>query len=113
MERVMAILTHKEQAFVWPVRISRMATNRTRLTGIVGVYFDSHTLLQERFIGNHGLQLSKRPLGVSGMSFPLLLTALTSAFGALSNACQIFQSDETVGLLGHDTFGDCVIGVGF
>ena len=34
-----------------------------------------------------------------------------SPLGSLSDVCQIFQTDQTVGVPGHDAFGDHMIGV--
>src|SRR6266704_6245006 len=33
------------------------------------------------------------------------------ATGSISDVCQLFQSDETGGVSGHDAFGDVVVGV--
>jgi hypothetical protein len=70
MERVMTMLTGKEQAFVGSIGITGMSTHWTSKACIVRVYHDCHTLMQEGFIGNHALQLGKGPLGIGRIGLP-------------------------------------------
>ncbi len=45
----MTVLTDKEQPLLETIIFRGMSTHRTRLTGKVGVHFDSHAFLQEGF----------------------------------------------------------------
>ncbi len=109
----MTVLTDEEQAFAGTVGITGMSTHRARLARIVGVYLDGHASVQERLVGNHALQLSKRPFGVSRIGLALLAGRLfaTLATGSLSDVGQILHSNQCVGVPGHDAFGDHMIGV--
>ena len=69
----MAVLTDEQQAFVGPIAITGMSAHRAGFARVVCVYLDGHRTMQKRFIGNHALQFSKRPLGVGGIGTPLLL----------------------------------------
>src|ERR1700693_25690 len=113
MESRVAILTDKEQAVLRTVGITGMPTARTSLTGIMGINSDRHTSLQQSFVGNHALQFGKTPFGVGGVGFPLLLRRLLAltAVCSLSDICQIFQTDKTVGVCVDDALGDHMIGV--
>jgi hypothetical protein len=109
----MTVLADEEQALVGTIGITGMSAHGTSLACIVGVYFDRHRTVQQGFIGNHAVQLSKRPFGVGRIGFPLLQTGLFAflAFRSFANVCQIFQSDHAGRVLFHDAFGDHVIGV--
>jgi len=97
MKGVMTLLTHKEQALTRAIIFGRMPTHGTRFR-IVGVHFDRHTAMQEGFIGNHALQLGKRPRTVSGVPLTLLFTRLFAflASGTLSNVGQVLKANERV-----------------
>jgi len=108
----MTLLTHKEQAFPRTIVFGRMPTHGTGLTAIVGVHFDRHTAMQEGFMGNHAVQLGKRPLAVSGVRLALLLTRLFAFFtsGTLSNVGQVLKANERMRIalnnpLTHDMIG--------
>jgi len=113
----MAVLTDKQETLIRTISITGVSTHRASLARVVGVYLDCHTPSQERFRGNHALEFSKRPLGVGGVGFPLLFAhsfaflVSFAARSALSDVCQKLQSDQTVGILGHDAFRDSMIGV--
>jgi len=79
----------------------------------MGVHFDGHAALQSRFIGDHGMQLSKRPLGMTGVGFALLLGGLFAmfAFRAFPNICQVLKPNEAVWVLLNNVFTHHVIGV--
>src|SRR6266700_3548923 len=98
MERIMATLTDEKQSLTRAVLITGVSTRRASLARVVGIHLDSHRTVQECFIGNHGLQLSKRPLRVTGICLTLLLGRFLAllAFGALTNICQIFQNGRWV-----------------
>src|SRR6202162_2772950 len=90
-----------------------MSAHGASLARIVGVYLDSHRTVQERFVSNHAVQFSKRPFGVDSIGTPLLLRRFLAmlAPGSFSDVCQVLQSNEAVGMSGHDAFGDHVIGI--
>src|SRR5256886_925130 len=113
MEGIMASLTDEQQTLVGPIAITGMSAHRAGFARVVGVYLDGHGTMQKRFVGNHALQFSKRPLGVGGIGAPLLLRRFLapSAPGSLSDIGQILQSDEAVWVLGHDAVRDHMIGV--
>src|ERR1700730_13193556 len=115
MEGIMAVLADEQQAFLGTIGITSMSTARARLTGGVGIHFDSHTSPQQGFVGNHALQLSKAPFGIGSIGLPLLPARFFAfaPFGAFTDVCQIFQADKTGGVCIDDAFGDYVIGVGF
>src|SRR6266487_3128355 len=113
MERVMAVLTDEEQALVRAIGITGVSTHRTSLACVVCIYLDDHRAMQQGLIRKHAVQLGKRPLGVGGIGLALLLARLFAPFArdAFSDVCQLFQADETVWVLGHDTLRDFMIGV--
>ncbi len=115
MERVMTVLTDKHQAMVRPIGITGMSTHRASLARVVGIHLDGHAPAQEGFVGNHALQLGKRPLGVGSVGLPLLLGRFLAmlAPGSLSDVCQVLQPDKTTWVSGHDGLSDHMIGVGF
>ncbi len=120
----MTVLTDEQQAFVGPIGVTDIPTHRARLARVVSVHFDRHRTSQQGFVGDHRVQLSKRPLRVDSVAFALLdrntlnafailLTFVRSSSGVPSNVCQVLQAHEGVGMLCHDAFGDHMIGVGF
>ena len=108
MERIMTVLTDKEQTFLGSVLITGMSTHGARLARVVGIYLDGHRTVQEGFVGEHGLQFSKRPLGGGRIGLPLFLGRFLAllAFGTLADVCQVFQSNQTVWVSGHDALRD-------
>ena len=111
----MTLLADKHQPLVGAISLTGVSAHRATCARVVGIHFDSHRPMQERFVGNHALQLSKRPFGGSPIGLPLLLARFLAflASGSLPNAGQIFQSNQTVRVAGHDALGDHMIGVGF
>lgn len=101
----MTVLTDEEQALVGPILACSMPTTRARLRRVVRIDFDCHAPGSQRFVGNHGVQLGKGPLGVRSVGFPLLLRGVLAlaSFCALSNVGQVLQTDDTVGVLIHNT----------
>ncbi len=94
----MTVLTHEDQPLVWAIVRRSIPTFGTRLTGMVGIDFDSHTSVQAGFVGNIAMQLCKRPLGGMTVRPSLLLGGFLAmfAFRALTDECQIFQTDHAV-----------------
>ncbi|GCE50672.1 hypothetical protein KTH_55410 [Thermosporothrix hazakensis] len=109
----MTFLTDKQEPFVRTVCIAGMPTHRTRLARVVGIDRDHQTSRQLGFVGNHMLQLSKRPFREDGVGFPLFLARLLALLssGSISNVSQMFQSNQMMGVLSHNAFGDHMIGV--
>jgi hypothetical protein len=109
----MTVLTDEQQALVGPIAITGMSAHRAGFARVVCVYLDCHRTMQKRFVGNHALQLGKRPLGVGGIGTPLFLRRLLapSAPGSISDIGQVLQSDEAVWVLGYDALRDYMIGV--
>jgi hypothetical protein len=69
--------------------------------------------MQEGFVGNHTVQLSKRPLGIGGIGTPLLPARFLAmpVPGPFTESCQVFQSDQALWVLVYDAFADDMIGV--
>src|SRR5690348_4297065 len=122
MEDIVTVLAHKQQPLFRSVLRAGVPTPGARLRGVVGVHFDRHALVQQGFVGNHGMQFGKGPLGVHGIGFAclwrdsfcslaILLALVCSAFGAFANICQIFQSNQAVWVLCDDAFRYDMIGV--
>src|SRR5260370_16060878 len=113
MERVMEILTDKEQPFTRTIILARIAAHRASWTRVVGIHFDGHAALQRRFISDHAMQLGKSPLRLTSIGLPLLLARTLSMLAprALADIGQIFQSNETVGVLFHNALTHHMIGV--
>src|SRR5260370_37771684 len=96
MEAVMAVLTDKKQALVRPIALAGMTTHRASLGGIMGIHLDGHTLVQEGFVSNGSMQLSKTPTGLSRIGTTLLLTRLFAMLASctLTDVCQVLQPDQ-------------------
>src|SRR6266567_41983 len=102
MERLLAVLTDKQESFVRAIDITGMSTHRACEATVVDIYLDCHAAMQERLIGNHALQLGKGPLGGGGVGLTLLAAGFL-AFASLcpfTNVCQVFQADQAVGVSG-------------
>ncbi len=110
MERVMTLLTDEQETFVWAVFIAGMPTHRASFARVVGIHLNRQTSGKLGFIGDHALQFSKRPLGISSVRFPLLLAPFL-AFSSISDVCQMLQADQMARVLCDDAFGDTMIGV--
>jgi hypothetical protein len=93
MQGIATLLTDEEQARLGAIRPAGMPTDGTGLTAIVGVHFDGHTLMQEGFIGDHGVQFGKGPFAIGSISLALLLarTLALAPFGPVSNVSQVFM----------------------
>src|SRR6266581_8526561 len=113
MERIMATLTDKQQSLARTILLAGVSTHGTRLRGIVSIDFDSHAVVQRGFIGDHGLQFSKRPLGMACIGFTLLFRRFLAllAFGALADICQVLQANKGMGMSIHDALTHDMIGV--
>lgn len=113
MQSVMALLTDKHQPVVGAICLSRMTTAWARLGGVVGIHVDCHTLVQEGFVRNHRVQLGKAPGGVSRICLALLDARLFAfpSLCALADVRQVFQSNHTLWVLGHNMLADDVVGV--
>src|SRR5437773_6642884 len=72
MEGILTGLTDKQETLARTILLAGIAAHGASLTGIVGVHFDGHTAIQRGFVGDHGMQLGKGPLGMTGVGFALL-----------------------------------------
>jgi hypothetical protein len=74
----MTVLTDEQESMIWAIFITGVSTHWASLACRVGIDLDGHAPREGRFIGNHALQLSKRPFRMDGVRFPLLFTRLYS-----------------------------------
>ncbi len=111
----MTLLTDEQETFIWAVFVTSMPTHRASFARGVGIHLNRQTSGKLGFVGDHALQFSKRPFRIRGVSFSLLFARLFALLplGSISDVCQMFQSDQMVGILGYDVFRDTMIGVGF
>src|SRR5437870_3867217 len=115
MEGIPTMLTDEKQPLVGPIPLAGMRTDRAGLRGIMRINLDRHTLMQEGFIGEHGVQFSKGPLGRGGIGLSLLFARFfaRAAFGSLADIGQVLQAKERVRMRTHDLLTHDMIGVGF
>ena len=115
MERIPTMLTAKQQPMIGAVLTAGVSTDGTGLRRIVGIHLDRHTISLQGFVGNHGVQLAKGPLGEGGVGSPLLLAGAfaRASCRSVSNVGQVFQSDQATRMLRDDARGNDMIGVGF
>src|SRR5579871_6104119 len=113
MEGVMTALAHKEQPLSGPVRFAAIAAVWACLTGVVGVHLHTEGACEDGFVVQKAAQLCKRPLGSMPVDSPLLLCGFLTMFalGPVSNASQVFQADETLGMSAQDVLTDRMIGI--
>jgi hypothetical protein len=113
MERIMTVLTDKQQTFVGPILFAGLPTDGARLRSVVGINLNRHAVVQQGFIGDHAMQLGKGPFGESSIGFPLLLARLFAfaSFGSFTNVCQVLQSDQAMWVLFNDVFGNDMMSV--
>src|SRR5215471_14916162 len=106
MQGIPTMLTDEQESFVGTVLARSMPTYRACLGGIMSIDLDSHALMQEGFVGNHGVQLGKSPLGISSIRFALLLRCLLAlaSLGSLPNIRQVLNSDQCMGMLLDNAF---------
>src|SRR5438045_8792749 len=102
----MTILQDEKQAFVRPILLTGMPAHGARLGGIVSIHLDRHALMQEGFVGDVSVQVSVTPFGLARIRVALLLGRFLAmlAFGALADIGQVFQSNQSVGVLVYDAF---------
>ena len=100
----MAVLADKEQPLLGSVLFARKATARACLAGIMGIHLDAQRARQDRFIGEKAMQFRKRPLRGVLVGPALLLRSFLAplAFRPFSDAIQLFQADESVGVRVQD-----------
>src|SRR5262249_44440614 len=107
------VLTDEQQTLMRAIGITGMAAHRARLARVVGVYLDRHRPVQEGFIGNHPVQFGKGPFGIGSVRLSLLFARPFAmlAPSALTDVCQVLQSNQRMGISRDDAFGDRVIGI--
>src|SRR5262249_6693381 len=113
MEGVMTVLADKQQALMGAIGITGVPTHRTSFARIAGIHLNCHRSIHESFVGDHGLQFSKGPFGVSSIGFPLFGTGLLPAFARcpFSNISQVLQTDQAMWMSGDNALGDYMISV--
>jgi hypothetical protein len=113
MKGIATLLTDKQESFVGSILFTGMSTHGTCLGGVVGIDFDCHTLMQERFVGNHAMQLSKGPLGRGSIGLTLLLRGFLAlaSLRSLSNVSQVLKANEGMWVLFDNPFAHDMIGV--
>jgi len=75
---------------------------------------DRHAVVQEGFVGNHAVQLCKRPLAIHMIGLALFFggfLAFTPLVRAFSNVGQVFKANERVRILRRDSLTHDMIGV--
>ena len=109
----MTTLTHEEQALVRPVLRAGKTATRASLAGVVRIDFHSHALCQQGLVGEIAMQLGEGPLGSMVVCPPLLLAGCLAmrALGALTEVCQVFQSDDAVWVRVHNAMTDLVVAI--
>src|SRR3982075_1187576 len=120
MERILAILTDKQQAFVGTVLFAGVAAPGTSLAGVVGIHFDRHRPRQRGFIGNDTVQFRKGPRSVTPIRTTLFrcqwkellaFPSLCTAGGVFTNVCQVLQANEGMRVPFYKVFRDGMIRV--
>ena len=119
MEGKMAVLTDKEQTLLRTVLPAGVATARTALAGVVGIYCDTEATRQGRFVGQQSAELCKGPAGGMAIRFPcfgrygdlvLSLASFPVAFRPFANARKLFQTNQALGVGIQEVLGDRVVG---
>ncbi len=115
MQGILTLLTDEEQTVVGPIPLASMPTDRAGLRGIVRVNLDRHTLMQKRFVGDHGVQFSESPLGIGGIGLSLLFARFFAfpPFRSVSDIGQVLQAKQRVRMRIHKSLTHDMIGVGF
>ncbi len=110
----MASLTYKEQAFLRAILLAGVSTQGTRLARIMGIDVDRHTRIRQGFIGNHAVQLGKRPfaIGMIGLALQRCCTLpFSSLLHSLSNVGQVLKTDERMRIALGNALADDMIRV--
>src|SRR6266566_3930439 len=115
MEGIPTMLTDKQQPRLRAISRACVPTHRTGLTRVMGINLDGHTRLPESLVGNHGMHLSKGPLGRDGIGLPLLLAGLfpLPSFRSVSDIGQVLQANERVRMCARNPFTHDMVGVSF
>src|SRR6266516_6648291 len=113
MEDIVTTLTHEEQALVRPVLRAGKTATRASLAGEGRIDFHGHALCQQGFVGDIAMQLGEGPRGSMVVCPPLLLAGGSAmlALGALTDVCQVFQSDDAVWVRLHNAMTDTVVAI--
>src|SRR5258708_18214040 len=61
MERILTVLTDKQQAFGGTIGVTGMSTSGTSLAGRAGIYLNRHASLHEDFTSISAVQFCNRP----------------------------------------------------
>src|SRR6266516_1985609 len=113
MEDIVTTLTHEEQALVRPVLRAGKTATRASLAGEGRIDFHGHALCQQGFVGDIAMQLGEGPRGSMVVCPSLLLAGFLAmrALRALTDVCQVFQSDDAVWVRVHNAITDTVVAI--
>jgi hypothetical protein len=113
MQLIPTRFTNKHQPFVGSVALGAMTTPDACLTRVICINFDHHRASHWRFVGQESQQLSVTPAGTAAIGLLLLLGAVgaTAPFGAVTNASQLLDADESVGVGTKNLRSESAIGV--
>lgn len=114
----MTLLTDEEQPVPRTVLPARVTTARAALASVIGIDADAATACQGGFVADEASQFRKGPAG--GMPIRLVcfggngnqlvpFTAPLTTSGSLSDARQVFQTYQTVGIGVQDVLGNRVV----
>ena len=111
MQAILATLTDEEQALLPAIALTGMPAPGTRLAAVVGIHFHCHTAYLQRLVGEVAMQFSKGPLRGLPVHSALLLRGVLAmlALGTLTDMGQVFQANDTVGVLVHNAPTDLVV----
>ena len=113
MHFVPAVLAHKHQPSVRPIRLAGMTTASTSLTGVVCVHLHGHRPVQRCFVSQKGLQFSKAPLTPAtfvGAGF-FRSSGVRTPLSTFTDIRQLFQPDEGIGEATKNTKAQLVVPV--
>src|SRR5262249_7720068 len=106
-------LTDKEQPLLWAVRLAGKATAGAGLTGVVGIYLHAEGTSEHCLVIQEGVQFGKGPLGGVPVRSALFLAGLLAVFPlrSVSNAGQLFQTDQGVWVGLQKALTDAMVGI--
>jgi len=109
----MAVLANKEQALLRAIPFAGKAALGTGLTGIVSICLDTDAPGLLGFVPDEGMQFRKGPRGRVPIGRALLQAGFLAVFpfGALPDAREVFQADESMGVRVQEMLADGVVGI--
>lgn len=116
----MTALADKEQPFLGSVLLADESAARAGLAGVVGIYLHAKRTGQNRLVVQEALQFGKGPRGRMPVGFLLFRSQgqqllacapLLWTLRSVSNASQVFQTNETVRMGVKNLLTDHMIGI--